>query len=82
MSSESLSPQEAHDLLHKLVTESTRVQGAFVSPVSGVRAVVWDVIRVSSTFSPRPPVSLGPRPTYPPTSTTLRPRGTALSPSA
>ena len=49
MPSESLSPQEADDLLHKLITESTRVQGAFVSPVSGVRAVVWGVIRVSST---------------------------------
>jgi hypothetical protein len=49
MPSESLSPQEANDLLHKLITESTRVQGAFVSPVSGVRAVVWGVIRVSST---------------------------------
>src|ERR1700730_5893005 len=49
MPSESLSPQEADDLLHKLITESTRVQGAFVSPLSGVRAVVWGVIRVSST---------------------------------
>jgi hypothetical protein len=49
MPSESLSPQEANDLLHKLITESTRVQGAFVSPVSGVRAIVWGVIRVSST---------------------------------
>jgi hypothetical protein len=49
MPSESLSPQEANDLLHKLITESTPVQGAFVSPVSGVRAVVWGVIRVSST---------------------------------
>jgi hypothetical protein len=48
MPSASLSPQEANDLLHKLVTESTRVQGAFVSPVS-VYAIVWGVIRVSST---------------------------------
>jgi hypothetical protein len=29
MPSESLSPREADDLLHKLITESTRVQGAF-----------------------------------------------------
>jgi hypothetical protein len=49
MPAESLSPQEANDLLHKLITESTRVQGAFVSPVSGVRTLVWGVIGVSST---------------------------------
>ena len=49
MPSESLSPQEAKDLLHKLITESTRIQGAFVSAVSGVGAVVWGVIRVSLT---------------------------------
>ncbi len=36
MPSESLSPQETNDLLHKLITESSRVQGAFVSPVSAL----------------------------------------------
>jgi hypothetical protein len=49
MASESLSPQEANELLHKFITESSRVQGSFVSPVSGGRALLWGAIRVCST---------------------------------
>ena len=42
-----IGPQEASDLLHKLITESTRVQAAFIIPSSGVQAFVCGVLRTS-----------------------------------
>lgn len=42
-----LEPQQALDLLHKLITESTKVQAALVVPTIGARAFVSGTLRVS-----------------------------------
>ena len=42
-----ISQQDAIDLLHKLMTESTKVQGVFISSVGRVRASMTGVIRVA-----------------------------------
>jgi hypothetical protein len=39
--------QQAIDLLHKLITESTKVQAMYFNPASGVRASVWGIARLS-----------------------------------
>lgn len=40
-----ISQQDAIDLLHKLMAESTKVQGVFTSSVGRIRAAVSGVIR-------------------------------------
>lgn len=44
-----LGPQQAFDLLHKLITESTKVQASLVVPSTGTRAFVSGVLRVSTS---------------------------------
>jgi hypothetical protein len=42
-----LGPQQVLDLLHKLVTESTKVQASLVVPSTGTQAFVSGILRVS-----------------------------------
>ena len=42
-----ISPSDANDLLHKLITESTKVQAAFGGVVPGLAAVVTGVLKIS-----------------------------------
>jgi hypothetical protein len=47
MPSSDLSPQEFSDLLHKLLTESTKLQALFSCSAGGVRAIVRGVLRIA-----------------------------------
>lgn len=42
-----IGPQQALDLLHKLITESTKVQASLIVPSTGIRAFVSGILRVS-----------------------------------
>jgi hypothetical protein len=48
MSSSPLKPQELNDLLHKLITESTKVEAIFSCPPSGLSGSVSGFLRVDS----------------------------------
>jgi hypothetical protein len=42
-----ISEQEADDLLHKLITESTKVQAAFAGAIAGLAFLLTGILKVS-----------------------------------